>query len=147
MDVLDDGRQHARVTGRMDAVAEVEDVPWLPTVVGEHRRGTAEGDLGAGEDERRVEVALNGNVRPEALASGADRRPPVESDHLGAGSGHRLEEVVATDAEMNAGHSRVALGQLGEHASRVRQDEVLVVGGRERSGPGVEQLKRRGPGG
>ena len=62
VDVLDDGRQHARVAGRMDAVAEVEDVPWLPTVVGEHGRGTAEGDLGAGEDERRVEVALNGNV-------------------------------------------------------------------------------------
>ena len=46
----------------MDAVAEIEDVPRLAAVVGEHRRGTGEGDLGAGEDERRVEVALNGDV-------------------------------------------------------------------------------------
>ena len=84
---------------------------------------------------------------PRRLRAAADRRPPVESDHPGAGGGHRLEEVVATDAEVDAGHVRVALGQLGEHAPRVGQDEVLVVGGRERAGPGVEQLERRGPGG
>ena len=83
----------------------------------------------------------------EALARGADRRPPVESDHLGAGSGHRLEEVVAADAEMDAGRSRVALGQLGEHAPRVGEHEALVVGGGERAGPGVEQLERPCPGG
>ena len=70
MDVLDDGREHARVAGRMDAVAEVEDVPRLPAVVGEHRRGTGEGDVGAGEDERRIEVALNGDVGAEAFARG-----------------------------------------------------------------------------
>ena len=55
--------------------------------------------------------------------------------------------MVAADAEVDAGHVRVALGQLGEHAPGVGQDEALVVGGRERAGPGVEQLERRGPGG
>ena len=143
---VDDGSEHARVARRVHAVAEIEDVPWLSTVVGEDRLGTGNGDVSAGEDQRRIEVALQGDVGSEALARRADRRPPVEPDHLGAGGGHRLDEVIAADAEMDAGRIRMALGQLGEHAPGVREHELLVVSGGERAGPGVEQLERLRPG-
>ena len=71
-------------------------------VVGEHGVGAGERDLGAGEHERRVEVALHGDVGAEAGPGGGDRRAPVEPDHGRPGREHRLEQMVAADAEVDA---------------------------------------------
>ena len=81
----------------------------------------------------------------EPLARRGDRRPPVQPDDLRPRGGHRLEEVVAPDAEMDPRCVRVPLGQLGEHAVS-GEDEAVVVGDRERAGPRVEQLERPSPG-
>ena len=43
------------------------------------------------------------------------------------------------------GASRVPCGELAEHAARVREDESVVVGGRQGAGPRVEQLERPAP--
>ena len=70
VDVVDDRREDAGIARRVHAVAEVEDVSRVAGVVGEHGVGPGEGDVGAGEHERRIEVALDGDVVTEALAGG-----------------------------------------------------------------------------
>ena len=56
---VDDRGQHVGVGRRVHAVAEVEDVTGAPGVVGEHGGGAGERDVGAGEHQRRIEVALD----------------------------------------------------------------------------------------
>ena len=62
----------------------------------------ASAGVGAGEHERRVEVALHDDVGAEPAPGVADRRAPVEPDHARPGGVHRLEQVVAADAEVDA---------------------------------------------
>ena len=82
------------------------------------------------------------------------------------GGAHRLEQVVAADAEVDAGHTGMACGERGEDRCRVGQHEAVVVGrgsarrprsrtagtprapwsswrvdgGRRRAGPGVHHV-------
>ena len=65
MDQVDDGLQDAGVAVLVDAVAEIEDVARMAAVVGEDRFGAGHGGFGAGEHQRRIEVALYDEVVAE----------------------------------------------------------------------------------
>ncbi len=122
-------------------MAEVEDVTRVAGVVLQHVLDTDERHITTGEHEGWIEVALDDRRFAEPAPSLADRRTPVESDHGRTGSMHRLEQVTAGDAEVNARHIRMTRGELGEHTARVGKHECVVVGRRERSRPRVEQLE------
>ena len=145
VDEVDDRLQHARVGRGEHAVAEVEDVAGMATVVGEDLAGGREGDVRAGQHQRGIEVALQDGVGAQAPAGLGDRGPPVEADHAGPGRPHGLQQMVAPDAEVDRGGLRVAGGEVGEHPPRVGQDEALVVAAGERPGPRIEELERLGP--
>ena len=55
-----------------------------------------------------------------------------------------LQQVIASDTEMDAGCVGVGRTQLPEHGSRVGEHEPLVVGRAQRAGPRVEQLEGAG---
>jgi len=148
-DEVDDGLQHRRIGVGVDPVAEVEDVsgvggPVGEPVVAQHLLGAVEGRLTAGEDEGRIEVALHDQVVAQPTARIADRGAPVETDDRRTGVEHRLEEVVAADAEVDRRGGRVAPAQLTEHVPGVGEHEAVVVAAAQRTGPRVEQLERGG---
>ena len=95
---------------RVHAVAEVEDVARVARRCRRARRAVpASATSATGEHQRRIEVALDGDARAEAPAGVGDRRAPVEARSPSAPAvRHRLEQVVAADAEVDPGHVRVA---------------------------------------
>ena len=113
-------------------------------VVGEHLARSGECGVGPRQDEGRVEVALDDEVVAEAAAGVGDGRAPVEPEHGRTGRVHRLEEMVATDAEVDRGSVRVAGAEFVEHPSGMWQHVPVVVAAAERTGPRVEQLEGAG---
>ena len=109
--------------------------PGCPSLSASTAAAPATRDVGAGEDERGIEVALDDRVGAQPTASAGDRGAPVEPDHLRAGGVHRLEQVVAADAEVDRRGARMARRQGSEDLRRVRRDEPLVVRTAERAGP------------
>ena len=109
----------------------------------EHFAGLGQRGLDAGEHDRRVEVALDGEAT-DPLSGLAERHPPVDADHVGAGLGEQAEQLAGANTEVHAGH--VEVGQLGEDPLGGGQHVAAVVGGREGAGPGIEQLHRPGAG-
>ena len=91
------------------------------------------------EDQGRVEVALDGAVADQRDRVG-ERGAPVDADDVGTGLAHQPEQVRRTDPEVDPRHAEPA-GPL-EDPRRVRLHVLAVVDGRERAGPGVEQLDR-----
>ncbi len=106
--------KHAGIGVGRNTVTEVEDVPGVLAVVGQHRVGRGERHVGAGQHERRIEIALHHQIGTHAPPCIGDRGAPVEPEHGGPGGVHRLEEVVAADAEVDGGHAGMAGGQRGE---------------------------------
>src|SRR6478735_10984930 len=92
VDQVDDGLEHGGVGVRLHAVTEVEDVPGMTTVVGEHGTCTGEGHLATGEHQGRVEVALHDEIGVETSAGLGDRGAPVEAEHARTGVEHRAEQ-------------------------------------------------------
>src|SRR3989304_1474180 len=70
--------------------------------------------------------------------------PPVEADPVAARLAHELQQPSGARAEMNHGNP---WREAFDHRPRVRQDELAVVGGRERPHPGIEELDGLGAGG
>ena len=104
-----------------------------------HGRGSSRGcgldALPRPEQDGRVEVALHAAVVPDRLPALVERDPPVEADHVAARRRHRRQQRRGARAEVD--RRRV---DRGEDLRRPRRDELLVVGGRERADPRVEQL-------
>jgi len=67
-----------------DAVAEIEDVARMAVVEAKHIPSGLAGELGPGEHDRWVEVALQCLVMADPLASRVERDPPVDTDDVGA---------------------------------------------------------------
>ena len=138
MHQVDDPREHVRIGLGEHAVAEVEDVALGGGALGEDAADLAVDDVPAGEQQRRVEVALQ---RPgPAAAGGGDvqRQPPVDPDDVGAGLAHGAQQLAGADPEVDA--RQAGVGQPLQHAGGVREHQLAVVALRERAGPGVEEL-------
>ena len=119
--------------------------PGWPALSASTRRRRLERRLGAGQHERRIEVALHHDVGAEPAPGVADRRAPVEPDHARPGGVHRLEQVIAPDPEVDRRGAGMAGGELGEHAPRVGQHEPLVVAGGRACRPTSRTAGRRRP--
>src|SRR2546428_829678 len=68
-----------------DTVAEVEDVAGPAAGAGEDFVGRGEHAVERAEQQRRVEVALNGAVDADAVPRFVERRAPVRPDDVSAG--------------------------------------------------------------
>ena len=65
----------------------------------EHFAGLGQRGLDAGEHDRRVEVALDGEAT-DPLSGLAERHPPVDADHVGAGLGEQAEQLAGANTEV-----------------------------------------------
>ena len=119
-------------------MAEVEDVALGGGALGEDAADLAVDDVPAGEQQRRVEVALQRPARPHAGGGDVQRQPPVDPDDVGAGLAHRAQQLAGADPEVDA--RQAGVGQPLQHAGGVREHQLAVVALRERTGPGVEEL-------
>ena len=115
-------------------------------------RGAVEDALGRAADlgEARqqhggIEVALHGHVVAQPLPRRPQLHPPVEADDVAPRFLHRRKQRGRAHPEVDDGHARASGAAITRPA--VRQDELAVVGGRERADPRVEELHRLGPGG
>jgi hypothetical protein len=82
MDVLDDCGKCIWIRIRLDTVTEVEDVSRMPRVVGENRIRGGESRVDVTENSRRVHVSLHDEIVAEATTCVADRRTPIQADHV-----------------------------------------------------------------
>ena len=96
------------------------------------------------EDQCRVEVALD-DPAADALDALGQGDPPVDADDVRPGVAHQVKDLAGPDAEVDARHTCGA--QPLQHLRRPRLHVPLVVGARQRPGPGVEQLHGRRAGG
>ncbi len=144
VDELDHPGEHVRVGLRQHAVAEVEDVPGGGPALGQHPAHLPLHHRPAGEQQRRVEVALQGAVRTDPAGRLVQRHPPVHPHHVRAGLRQQPQQLPGADPEVDLGY--VQVGQCRQHGRAVRQHVPPVVRRRQRAGPGVEQLDRGGAG-
>ena len=56
------------------------------------------------EQQRRIQIALNGAIEADALPCLVERRPPVGADDVAAGFAQLGENRPGADAEMNERH-------------------------------------------
>ncbi len=145
--MLHDCGEYIGVGVGLHAVSEIEDVARVAAVVCEDGARPLDRCLDASEYQRRVEVALHDEIATHPGTGRCDRCSPVESEDrrrvpVGLGGAvHRLEQVIAADAEVDAGNAWVKFGELSEHLARMGQHELAIVGKAERTGPRVEHLK------
>src|SRR4051812_31376158 len=101
---LDQPREVGGIGVRKDAVAEVEDgaVAASDEVENPVRRGCD--PLEGAEEKRRVEVPLYAALRSDDLPAAVDRDPPVETDDVTAGHGHRGQEMGGSRPEVDRRH-------------------------------------------
>src|SRR2546427_6085586 len=141
LDVLD-------VSGRQDAMTEVEDVARTAGGALEYFVGRREDASEWSEEERGVEIALNRPVGPDARPCLVERRAPVSADDVAAALPQLAQNRSGADAEMNRGDARPALccragaagGEAIEDLPDMGQDELSIVGRVQRADPGIEQL-------
>ncbi len=79
------------------------------------------------EQDRRVEVPLDGAILAGELPALVEGDAPVEADHVAAGVGHRREQRDRAGAEVDRRHA--GLAQRGEDVGRPGRGELGVVGG------------------
>lgn len=136
-----DGFQNCRIRRRVDAVAEIEDVPWVGAIVDQHRTSSSQSGIVSGQNQSRVEISLNDQAVTHTSSSVSNRRSPVESENVWASCLHRLEKVIASDTEMDARHIGMQPRQLGEDVRTVWSNERVVILSTQRTSPGIEELK------
>jgi hypothetical protein len=77
---VDDFSEYPRVCVGLHPVPQIEDVTCMTCVVSENVFSASDGDVGTGEHECGVKIALHHGVRAETLPSIGDGRSPVEPD-------------------------------------------------------------------
>ena len=136
-------REHVRIGLRQDAVTEVEDVARARPRAAQDVVRLPLRALPRPEQHRGLEVPLHRPLLPDGRPGVVEPDAPVDADRAPARGRHLGQQVRRhSRAEMDRRH----VGGR-EDASRVRRDELSVVGHREHADPGVEELDRVGSGG
>jgi len=125
---------HGRL--RQDAMAEVEDVAGTGEGGDDFLGGAANFGWRAEED-RGIEVALQGDVRAELCAERAKINAPIDAEDVGAGTRNGGKEMVRSFGVVNDGSSS---SDSGDDFLRGGQREGFVIGEGELAAPGVEEL-------
>ena len=141
---LDDGLKHARIGLWQYAVTEIEHVPRQARRLGQDPFGGARHDLDRSQADGRIQVALEGDVRPDPSRRHLQRHPPVDADDIRARARHQAEQLAGPHSEMDAGDAQI--GEAFEDPPRRWQRELGVLGRRESTDPAVEELYGPGPG-
>src|SRR6266849_5420232 len=122
------------------AMTEVEDVARPPRRLFEHLPRAVDHELERAEQHRRVQVALHPTFVADPPPARVEGDAPVQRDDIGAGACDQLEQPRGGGSEMDPGHPQGTSGL--EDASCEWQHALLVVGGRQRTDPAVEDLQR-----
>src|SRR5712692_1647384 len=120
------------------AMTEVEDVARPPRRLFEHLPRAVDHELERAEQHRRVQVALHPTFVADPPPARVEVDAPVEGDDIGAGGGDQLEQPRRGSPEVDRGHTQGARALAD--SPRVGQHAGLVVGGRQRTDPAVENL-------
>src|SRR5947207_6557359 len=100
-----EARQHVRIGGGKDTVAEVEDVSGSAAGAREHVESARLDSLPRPEQDGRVEIALDAVTVADRLPTGVERAAPVEPDHVAAGPRKESQELLRrTGAEVDRRH-------------------------------------------
>src|ERR1700720_1149216 len=86
---------------RQDSMAEVENVSRPPLSAREHVVGRRQRAIERAEQERRIQVALNGPVKAVPLPPLVGGRPPVGADHAAARLAQFAENGAGPDTEVD----------------------------------------------
>ena len=105
---------------------------------GEHVVGRRERAIERSEQQRRIQIALNRAIEPDALPRFVERRAPVGADHGAARLAQLAEDRACAHAEVNRGH--VVAASASNIRPRVRQDELAVVARVQCADPRIEHL-------
>src|SRR5947208_16231977 len=81
-----EARQHVRIGGGKDAVAEVEDMPGPAAGARKHVEGARLDSLPRPEQDRGVEIALDAVPLAHRVPASVERAAPVEPGHVAAGA-------------------------------------------------------------
>ena len=148
-DAIDDCLEHVGIGVRLHAVAEVEDVARMRLPSTEPLSAST-ASVPATATSTPASTSAGSRLPCTTRSAPIRRRASVidvrqsRPSTLGPGGVHRLEQVVAADAEVDARHAGVTGGERGEHRGGVGEHERVVVGAAERAGPRVEQLEGAG---
>lgn len=133
---FDDAGELVRVGLRRYAVAEIQDVRARRTATLDHVAHVRLQHRPRGRQQRRVDVALHRDIRPEDRGGFVERLPPVDPHAVGHPvETHVGEERAGPDTEVDAREADTRKCRM-----RMRGHEGAVVGGAEGSGPAVEEL-------
>ncbi len=100
--------------------------------------------LAGGEEDGRVQVALERLARAHPADRLVQRDAPVDAHDVRARLAHQAQQLARADAEVDPRH--VVGGHRLEHLLRGRHHRAPVVGRGQRAHPGVEELHGRGAG-
>ena len=92
MYIVDQPSDLVGIGRRLDAVAEVEDVPRRRSGLREHPVGEVEELGGRRHERRRIEVSLDGDPGAEGSAGAGERQPPVDAGDVERQTGELVEE-------------------------------------------------------
>ncbi len=120
------------------AVAEIEDVSRTPGGAAQHVVRGAEHAFHRREQQRRIEVPLDGAVVADHGPGLVEPLAPVHANHVPAGVLHVRQDRAGPDPEVNRRDTGVR--ERVENLLRVGQRELAVVGARQLSDPGIENL-------
>src|SRR5712691_2354828 len=122
------------------AMTEVEDVTGAPACPSQHVARPLSNEAGGAEQNGRVEIALHAALESDAAPTMVERDAPVQRDDVRTSLRDRFEQARRAGTEVDSRRAR-RRERLEDRAGVVR-DSLLVVLGRKRSDPGIEQLNR-----
>jgi hypothetical protein len=125
---LDDAGEHVGVGRRQDAVTEVEDVAGSGVTLRDDPVDGRRERLPRGEEERRVEVALDRLGAAEPLDRVGQRHAVVDPDDVGPAAAMSDEQLAGADPEVDRRARR------GRRPSPARPPSAAGRGGRSRRG-------------
>ena len=100
--------------------------PGRPPALAEHVVGGGQHPVARREQQRRIEVALDGAVVADALPRLVERHAPVDADDVAAGLAHLAQDRATCRSPKWIVGTPAAVERL-EDPPRVRQDELAVV--------------------
>src|ERR1039457_725559 len=121
-----------------NAVAEIKDVARASGGLAQNIFGSRFEFFPIGEEQHRIEIALDGAFETEAPPSGVERNTPVEADYLRASLLHRRQKRGAVSAEIDDWHASFL--QAFYEVRRMRQNVTPIIFDAQAAYPAIENL-------
>ena len=134
---------------RQHAMTEVGDIAWpghhalVVSDLREHLADSAADFLDGGEEQGRIEIALQCLIGTDQAAGIVQPQPPIDTDHVAARFAQQRRQGRIARGKMD--HRHAGADPLN-HRAAVRQDVAAVVIHTQATDPAIEELNGLGPG-